>query len=186
MRLKTPGIFRDRRCGGLATAFPEVRMNPIVQITPQFAVTGALGPGDLVAAASAGFRSLISNLPDGELHAYPGSAEEARLASAAGLQYCHLPVRKGEIGWPALGRAMRQALADLPAPVLAHCASGQRSALAWAAAAAGYHPTEAVLAVLAEKGFRFEPVRAELEALAGEGQGPLPAGLELPRPSPAR
>src|SRR5689334_14719040 len=104
MRLKTPGIFRARRCAGLVTPFPQVRMNKIVQITPQFAVTGALGPGDLVAAASQGFRSVLSNLPDGELPAFPGSAEEAELATRAGLHFRHLPVRKGEIGWAALAR----------------------------------------------------------------------------------
>jgi uncharacterized protein (TIGR01244 family) len=155
-------------------------MNRIVQIAPQFAVTGALGPEDLLAAAGAGFRSVISNLPDGELPAFPGSAAAAELARRAGLQFRHLPVRKGEIDWAALGRGMRQALADLPPPILAHCASGQRSALAWAAAAAGYHPAEAVLATLAGRGFRLQPLRAELEALQGEGHGPIPAALELP------
>ena len=37
-------------------------MNQIVQITPQFAVTGALAPGDLAIAAGMGFRAVLSNL----------------------------------------------------------------------------------------------------------------------------
>lgn len=38
----------------------------LTRITPQFAVTGALQEGDFAEIAAAGFRSVLSNLPDGE------------------------------------------------------------------------------------------------------------------------
>ena len=41
-------------------------MNKIVHITPHFAVTGALRP-DFAQAAALGFKSIVSNLPDGEV-----------------------------------------------------------------------------------------------------------------------
>jgi len=156
-------------------------MNKIVQITPQFAVTGALAPADFAEAASMGFRAVLSNLPDGELPAVPGSAEARELAVRAGLGFAHVPVRKGDLGLEAIAAEMLAALGGLKAPVLAHCASGQRSALAWAVAAARCQSVERVLAALASAGFAFAPLRAELESLAVPVSpgSPLPAGLDL-------
>ncbi|HXE68819.1 MAG TPA: TIGR01244 family sulfur transferase [Hyphomicrobiaceae bacterium] len=156
-------------------------MNKIVQITPQFAVTGALAPADLAAAARMGFRAVLSNLPDDELPAAPRSAEERALAARAGLGFAHVPVRKGDMGLQAIGEEMRAALSVLNPPVLAHCASGQRSALAWAVAAARCHSVDRVLLALTSAGFFFAPLRAELEGLAtlGSPGSPLPAALDL-------
>jgi sulfide:quinone oxidoreductase len=156
-------------------------MNKIVQITPRFAVTGALAPADLAVAAGLGFRAVLSNLPDGELPAAPDSAEERALAAQAGLGFAHVPVRKGDMDLAAIAEGVRAALGDLAPPVLAHCASGQRSALAWAAAAALDQPVDRVLAALAAAGFMLAPLRAELEGLAAPGGpgSPLPAALAL-------
>jgi len=156
-------------------------MNKIVHITPQFAVTGALAPADFAAAASMGFRAVLSNLPDGELPGAPGSAAARELAARAGLGFAHVPVRKGDMGLEAIAEAMLAALGGLKAPVLAHCASGQRSALAYAVAAARCQSAERVLAALTSAGFAFAPLRAELEALAVpvSQSAPLPAVLDL-------
>jgi uncharacterized protein (TIGR01244 family) len=160
-------------------------MNKIIQISPQFAVTGALAPGDLSAAAKGGFRSVISNLPDGELASSPVSTHEREVAQRAGLGFCHVPVAKGEIAWARTAEQMLDALRRLPPPVLAHCASGQRSALAWAAAAAACHPVDDVLGALSAAGFNVYPLREELAGLAGlGGNGPIPAALGLQPPRP--
>lgn len=160
-------------------------MNKIIQISPQFAVTGALAPGDLAAAAKGGFRAVISNLPDGELASSPVSTHEGEVAQRAGLGFCHVPVAKGEIAWARMAEQMLEALRRLPPPVLAHCASGQRSALAWAAAAAACHPVDDVLGALSAAGFNVYPLREELAGLAGlGGGGPIPAALGLQPPRP--
>ena len=70
---------------------------------------------------------------------------------------------------------MLAALGLLEPPVLAHCASGQRSALAWAVAAARCHSVDRVLSALTSAGFYFAPLRAELESLAGARQPGLAA-----------
>jgi sulfide:quinone oxidoreductase len=160
-------------------------MNKIIQISPQFAVTGALAPGDLAAAARGGFKAVISNLPDGELLSSPVSTHERTLARRAGLGFCHLPVAKGEMAWTRMAEQMLAALRRLPAPVLAHCSSGQRSALAWAAAAAACHRVDDVLGALSAAGFNVFPLREELAGLAGlGGSGPIPAALALAAPRP--
>jgi uncharacterized protein (TIGR01244 family) len=161
-------------------------MNKIIQIRPYFAVTGVPARDDLAAAARRGFRSLLSNLPDGELPSAPVSTHERALAQQAGLGFGHVPVAKGAIDWALMAEHMLQALRDLEPPVLAHCASGQRSALAWAAAAATRHPVDRVLAALSAAGFNFLPLRAELAALAGlSGGEAIPAALDLDPPRQA-
>ena len=71
-------------------------MKRIVRITPHFAVTGALEPADFEAAAALGFRSIISNLPDGELAATQRPRGKRELAADAGLGFRHIPVTKAE------------------------------------------------------------------------------------------
>ena len=138
-------------------------MNKIKQITPKFAVAGALGPEDIRAAAAAGFRAIVSNLPDGEAGAPLLSAEEARLAADAGLGFRHIPATKHDVFSERVVGGMIQALNELEGPVLGHCASGLRTALAWAAAAARRQPSGCVLNTLKKAGFDFSAMREELD-----------------------
>jgi uncharacterized protein (TIGR01244 family) len=155
-------------------------MNRIVAITPQFAVTGALQPADFAEAAALGFRSVISNLPDGEQPAYPTSQQEAQLAAKAGLGFRHIPVTKANAFSEDVVGATTRALEELAGPVLAHCSAGVRSAVAWAAAAARGQPVDAVLARLAAAGLNLEGLRHELEAQHEPARiGPMPAALDV-------
>jgi len=93
-----------------------------------FSVAGYLQPGDMAGMAAQGFASVINNLPDGEggsAQALSRDIEQA--AQAVGVHYVYLPVIAGAIT-PAQVRAMREALNTAPAPVLAFCRSGARSA----------------------------------------------------------
>ena len=139
-------------------------MQNVKHITDTFAVTGALAAEDFAQAAAMGFKSVLSNLPDGESRAHPSSAEAAALAKRAGLHYRHLPVTKLELFSDRFVADMEKALAELPGPILAHCLSGQRSLVAWAAAAARHQPVDQVLARLKAAGFNLEPLRDELAA----------------------
>src|SRR5215510_8664833 len=155
-------------------------MNRIVYITPHFAVTGALQPDDLARAAALGFRSIISNLPDGESQVHPTSQQEARLAADAGLGFRHIPVTKAEAFSERVVGGTASVLSELELPVLAHCASGLRSAIAWAAAAARGQPVDAVLEKLAAAGLDLEGLRHELEDQHDPGHiGPVPPPLDV-------
>ncbi len=140
-------------------------MGRIVYVTEAFAVTGALTAEDFAHARAAGFASVLSNRPDGEEPGQLSAAEEAALAAAVGLAFAHVPARAAAIFSADVIGPMRAALADLPGPVLAHCKSGQRSALAWAAARAGDAGVDAVLAQTAVAGFNFAAMRDELAAV---------------------
>lgn len=140
-------------------------MQKITYITPGFAVTGALQPGDVAGAAALGFKSILSNLPDGESSVHPSSTKEAALAREAGLGFRHVPTTKFEVFGDRVVQGVGAAAIELEGPILAHCASGLRSALAWAAAAARVQPAAQVLAALRKAGFQMDAMRDELEAL---------------------
>ena len=142
-------------------------MNKIIQLTPHFSVTGALQPEDFAEVAKAGFKSILSNLPDGESERHPSSTQEQELAAQAGLDFRHVPAVKADVLSDRVVEGVTQALSELEGPVLAHCASGLRSAVAWAAAASRTEPVEEVLATLEKAGFNLAALRDELEEQHG-------------------
>ena len=157
-------------------------MYKITHLTPHFAVTGALQPSDFAEIVAAGFKSVLSNLPDGELPAYPSSRREAELAAGAGLGFRHIPTTKADLFTDRVVDGVGDALRELPGPVLAHCASGMRSAVAWATAASRSQPVDRVLVVLKAAGFNLDAVRDELEGLRDPGHaGPIPPALDAGR-----
>jgi sulfide:quinone oxidoreductase len=96
------------------------RLNDRISVSPQIA------PENLDEIVTSGFRSIICNRPDDE---EPGQISAARMGEEAmrhGLAFAYVPAVSGAIT-AADGEAMANALATLPAPVLAYCRSGARS-----------------------------------------------------------
>ena len=126
-------------------------MDTPVVISEGFAVAKALSGEDFALAAGSGFKTIVSLLPDGERPDLPSSHQTKVAAAKAGLAFVHLPASKFELFADATVDAMGDALATLPAPVLATCASGQRAAIVWAATAARTSPVDHVLNQLDRK-----------------------------------
>jgi uncharacterized protein (TIGR01244 family) len=142
-------------------------VNKIIRLNPHFAVTGALQPEDFAEVAKQGFKSILSNLPDGESARHPSSAEERELAANAGLGFRHVPAVKVDVLSDRVVEGVIKALGELNGPMLAHCASGLRSAVAWAGAASRTEPVDEVLASLEKAGFNLAALRDELEDQVG-------------------
>ncbi len=147
---------------GVAATIPGSSI-AVTRIQPAFAVSGRLDESDFAAIAVMGFRSIISNRPDGEDPSQLSAREEAVLAWRHGLRFAHVPAAKHDLFDDAVIESMGEALEELPGPILAHCASGMRSAIVWAAAAARSQGAECVLEVMAVAGLDLEVVRDELE-----------------------
>ncbi len=141
-------------------------MRKITYITPNFAVTDMPAPEDFARFAALGFRSVISNRPDDEEKDQMTGREEAVLAWRAGLRFQHIPAAKHELFANGVVEAMADALNGLDGPVLAHCQSGLRSAIVWAAASARSQSVDCVLAALKKAGFDLGFLRDDLEAQA--------------------
>lgn len=141
-------------------------MDAIVYLTPDFAITGVLAPADFAAAAELGFKAILNNRPEGEEEGQLNNATEAELAWQAGLRYRFLPLDKHELFTDPVVESTISALDELDGPVLAHCKSGLRSAIVWAAAKARAIPVDDVLAALDKAGLELDFLRDELDSQA--------------------
>jgi uncharacterized protein (TIGR01244 family) len=105
----------------------------LASLAPGLSVTGRLDAPDIEALAGAGLRTIINNRPDGEDRGQLPAAEARRIAEAHGLAYHHIPITAATLSRADVD-AFAAVLRDAPAPVVAHCRTGTRSALLWALA----------------------------------------------------
>lgn len=120
-----------------------------------------VSPEELKAVADAGYRSVISNRPDGEAPDQPSAAEMALAAEAAGLEFRHIPVVPGAIG-PEDIAAFKAALAELPRPVLGFCRTGTRTTSLWALVNAGDRSAESILETAKRAGYDLSGLKPRL------------------------
>ena len=104
-------------------------MSDFRHVTDEFTTAPQISIADVAEAARQGFRTLISNRPDGEEPGQPTAAEIAAAAEAAGLAFHHIPVRGGPT--PEQVEATQAVLQEADLPVLAFCRSGTRSIITW-------------------------------------------------------
>ncbi len=141
-------------------------MVKITHITPTFAVTSALAPEDFATVVALGFKTVISNRPDGEEASQLPARVEAAHAWRHGLKFAHVPADKLELFTDPVVEGMADAIHAAQGPILAHCQSGLRSAIVWAAASARSQSVDCVLAALAAAGFDLEFLRDDLDRQA--------------------
>ena len=124
-----------------------------------------IAPEDLPAIAAQGFRSVISNRPDGEEPGQPSTEDLRHAAEAAGLAFAHVPVVGGAISDQDVAD-FREALADLPQPVFGFCRTGTRTTTLWALANAGAQTPENLIARAKSAGYDLGALRPRLEGAA--------------------
>jgi uncharacterized protein (TIGR01244 family) len=137
-------------------------------ITPDYAVSPQIEPGDLPALKAAGYTCIIDNRPDGEIPPHLHTAEMRRAAEALGLTFIANPVIGGMLTMDNV-TAQRAAIKAATGPVFAYCASGNRSSIVWALALAGTRPTDELVGLPARHGYQLDHLRPQIEALAQNG-----------------
>ncbi|MEL7166300.1 MAG: TIGR01244 family sulfur transferase [Pseudomonadota bacterium] len=133
------------------------------QITPTYFVAPQLDPADMTAAAKAGITTIICNRPDEEIPPSHHAATMADAAANAGLEFHALPLTNQTMTPDNVARHTR-IIAEARGPVLAYCASGTRSTVAWSLGAAATMGVDAVLEAAAAGGYDLSPLRPTLEA----------------------
>jgi uncharacterized protein (TIGR01244 family) len=101
-----------------------------IPLAPGFEVAGALDRADLEALARAGVRTIVNNRPDGEDAGQLDAAEARAVAEGLGIEYHHIPITAQSLSRADID-AFAAVLRAAPAPIVAHCRSGTRSALLW-------------------------------------------------------
>jgi uncharacterized protein (TIGR01244 family) len=134
-------------------------------LTETYAVSPQIMPEELAMIAQAGFATVICNRPDGEIPPEVQADAIRAAAEAAGLRFVLNPVIGGAITYDNV-TAQAEAIAQSTGPVLAYCASGNRSSIVWALSQAGKQPTDTLIAIPARYGYALEPFRATIDDLA--------------------
>lgn len=96
------------------------------QLEPALAVTGQITPSDVQQLAALGYRSIICNRPDGEEADQPDWQSIAAVAAQVGMEARYIPVGS-DFTVQDQSAEFAHALADMPAPILAYCRTGNRS-----------------------------------------------------------
>ncbi|QIE41850.1 TIGR01244 family phosphatase [Rhodobacteraceae bacterium SC52] len=136
----------------------------IRQLSPDYAVSPQIDPTDAGEIAAAGYTTVICNRPDAEI---PGNLQADVMRTAveqAGLTFVVNPVVPGGMG-PATLDAQAQAISAATGPVLAYCASGNRSAIVWSLLNAGTIGVDGVLAATRAAGYDHSPFRPQFEMM---------------------
>jgi uncharacterized protein (TIGR01244 family) len=137
-------------------------------ITPDYAVSPQIELSDLGAIKAAGYAMIIDNRPDGEIPPHLQTAAMKAEAEALGLTFVAHPVIGGALTMDNV-TAQRAAIAAATGPILAYCASGNRSSIVWALAEAGKRPVDELVGLPARFGYQLDHLRPQIEALAKAG-----------------
>lgn len=143
-------------------------------ITSQFAIAPQVAAEDFARLREAGFKSVINARPDSEIGEFMKSDEAAGHAAAAGLDYFYTPTESHAVFESEFIDRFEQAMIEMPAPILAHCKSGTRTAILWALVAVRHQPTEDVIGQLNSAGQELTFLEDELRAERDNaGRSPL-------------
>ena len=143
----------------------------IKKLTDELSVSAQIAPADVAEIASSGFRSIITNRPDGEGADQPSYAEIQMAARKVGLATAYVPVSAGKVS-DSDAEAFKSALAELPKPILAYCRSGTRCATLWSLAEAGERPLADILRRTKDAGYDMSGVASRIQSDALANNAP--------------
>ena len=132
-----------------------------VKLTPFLSVAPQLNLNDIEQASADGIVTIINNRPDGEKQFQLTSNEIAERAAALGIDYLHIPVIPGKITEQNIAD-FRDALNELPQPVLAFCGTGTRATTLWALAEAPQRDADSLISVAHAAGYDLSNLRPTL------------------------
>ncbi len=148
-----------------AAAYAEVM--DIRQITDRYFVAPQIDVDAMVPLAEAGFTTIICNRPDAEIPPNLQASEMEAAAADAGLDFHRLELTH-QTFTPDRVAQQREIVDAAPGKVLAYCASGTRSCIAWALGQAGTRPTDEILAAARAGGYELDNIRPTLDAIAAQ------------------
>lgn len=135
-------------------------------LTPNLSALPQPSMDEIGELADRGYRSIISNRPDGEAPDQPTWNDLKAAALARGMEAVHIPVVASRIEEADI-RAFREALECLPKPIAAFCRTGTRSTLLWALANETSLTADERIKIAAKEGYDLEPFRGLLEGANG-------------------
>ncbi len=145
-------------------------MMDLRQITEGYSVTPQIAPSDVAKLAAMGVTTLICNRPDAENPPALQAAVIQAEAEAHGIEFVYNPFQGGTMTQDHIDE-QADAIADSEGPVVAYCASGNRSTVVWGFGVAGQIPVDTIIEIGASHGYPFEQLRQGLTAAAARNAG---------------
>lgn len=139
-------------------------------LSPDYAVSPQIEPGDAARLKEAGFTTVICNRPDEEIPADLHADRVRAAVEAAGMTFVLNPISKGGMSEDNIA-SQTNAMAAAPGPVFAYCASGNRCSIVWALSQAGTQSTDALIGAAAQHGYQLDPLRPMIEMRAAGRNG---------------
>ena len=135
----------------------------IRQITPRYFVSPQIDPSDMEELRAAGITLVLCNRPDAEVPPSHDSDAMRKAAEAAGLKFENQPLTHQTMIPDVIARN-RACGVETGEVVLAYCASGTRSTIAWALGQAGEMPAEEIVAAARAGGYDISNISHALNA----------------------
>ncbi len=136
-------------------------------LTSTYAVSPQITLQDLAAIKAAGYTTIIDNRPDGEIPSALHTPAMQAAATALGLNFVANPVVSGAMTMDNVA-VQRAAIEASNGPVLAYCASGNRSSVVWALAQADKFHADELIGIAARFGYNLDHLRPQLAAMAAK------------------
>ena len=134
-------------------------------LSDDYSVSPQIEVCDVPSIMQAGFKSVICNRPDQE-NPEPRQIEAIKAAvEATRMEFAENVFDPSSFGPDKIER-QAELLAQLPSPVFAYCASGNRCSIVWAFAQAGRIATDTILDATTQAGYQLAHLRPQLEMLA--------------------
>nr|WP_319947902.1 TIGR01244 family sulfur transferase [uncultured Shimia sp.] len=137
----------------------------IRQITPRYFVSPQISAEDIPAVVAAGISTVICNRPDAEIPPSHHALALKATAEAAGLTFVVNPLTHDTMTPDRLA-LQRDTLEQSDGKVLAYCASGTRSTVAWCLGQAKSIPVDDILGAAQSGGYALDALRPTLEQIA--------------------
>jgi len=134
-------------------------------LSDDYSVSPQIDVSDVPSIVQAGFKSVICNRPDQENPEPRQTGAIKAAVQAAGMEFAENVFDPSSFG-PDKIEQQAELLAQLPSPVFAYCASGNRCAIVWAFAKAGRIATDHILDATSRAGYPLAHLRPQLEILA--------------------
>ena len=135
------------------------------QVTPRYFVSPQIAVEDVQTLAQGGFTHVICNRPDAEVPPSHQADAIGAAVEAAGMTFVVNPLTHDTMT-PDRIALQRATLEGTTGNVLAYCASGTRSTVAWSLGHAADLGADTVLAAAAEAGYDLGALRPRLEMAA--------------------
>lgn len=138
-----------------------ISLMDIRQLTPRYFVSPQIAADDMAALAEAGITRILCNRPDAEVPPSHSAAAIRAAAEAAGLSFSEQPLTHQTMVPDVIAnnRALGVETGDV---VLAYCASGTRSTIAWALGQAGDMDADEIVQTAQAGGYDLAGMRQAL------------------------